>query len=335
MQEEVTLMGARRLRVVVAGLGRLGVQLAHVANVSPGVELAGIVSARGRTAVAEAGLAVEVTDLEAALADPEVDTILHGGHGHAPDIARLFEQSAAAGTDFVTSAALSFPAVDLGSAETERLDALARERGARLLSTGLNPGFLLDVLPGACVAIAPGWSRIQVTRSVDSAKWGAAALEELGLGGPAEALEASAPMSLVPSLRILGEMLAVDVASESEERAAYVAEADLAAGTAVIAQGTAAGFDHRARAVSADGREIEVRWQAAIGLRQYDPDALLGVRMDLNGDNPLTLQMTGRFADDPYPATAARMVHSAVAMRDLAPGLLTADVVPFGRRPRT
>jgi hypothetical protein len=67
-----------------------------------------------------------------------------------------------------------------------------------------------------------------------------------------------------------------------------------------------------------------------VGLDRLEPSAVNGVALEIEGKMPMRLSATGSFADDPYPATAARMFQSAMAMRTVRAGLLRPDQVPFG-----
>lgn len=323
----------RPLRVVVLGLGRLGLELCAAAQASDDAELVAVVSARGPAALAGGGLgAVEVAPLDVLLARGDVDVLLHGG-GEAPDaLAALLARAARAGLDVVTSAALLHPAVELGADAAAELDALARAHGARLLSTGVNPGFLLDLLPGACAVLAPGWTRLVATRTVEAGAWGRGTLEHLGVGGEPAALEAHVPLSLTPSLHVLAELVGCEPQSVHEDRRALVAHEPVPLGDGHIAPGRARGFHQRVTATGADGRTIELAWHVVVGLASREPGAVAGVALAIDGPSPLAFELTGAFSDDPYPATAARMLHGALAMRALAPGLLTVADVPFGRR---
>ena len=322
--------GGRRhsqpLRVVVAGLGRLGAALCDAARLDPEIELVGLASSRGAAATADLGAPADglpVVTLEAALERPDVDCVLHGGSGDARALADLFEQCARAGRDVVSSAALLHPASELGAGAAARLDSIATENGVRLLATGVNPGFLLDVLPAACGVLAPGWTRLSAQRTVEAGHWGSRSLEFLGIGGPPLALERAVPLSLAPSLRILAEMLAVEPIELEEKRTAVTAAED---------PERSIGFVQRVSARDGEGRRIELVWHAVVGLESEPADAEGGVVIEIEGENPLRLEMAGAYSADPYPATAVRMVRSAISMRPLAPGLLTVACVPLGRR---
>ena len=64
----------------------------------------------------------------------------------------------------------------------EELDALARERGGRLLGTGVNPGFLMDLLPGVLAATCVELESVRVERRIDASKRRGAFQRKVGAG---------------------------------------------------------------------------------------------------------------------------------------------------------
>src|SRR5262249_928761 len=151
-----------------------------------------------------------------------------------------------------------------------------------------------------------------------------------GIGGEPEALEAVVPMPLAASLGVLAAALDVAPDEIHEARTALVSAEEVRLGDEVFPPGVAIGFDHRASATVGGDRALELVWHSAVGLHRLDPDAVNGITVHVDGRLPMRLFATGSFAEDPYPATAARMVQSAVAMQTVRTGLLRPDEVPFG-----
>jgi 4-hydroxy-tetrahydrodipicolinate reductase len=322
------------VRIAVSGLGRLGGELILRVQESQSAELVAVVSERAAQLLSDPPPAVtggvRLLDVDEALADDEIDVIVDGHHGSTEEIAELFKRCAEHGKSVVSSSALFDPVSEIGLDAATELDRTARRTGSRLLGTGLNPGFLLDMLPATWGALSPGWTRVSATRTVEAGAWGASAHRFLGIGGEPAELEAAEPMRLAASLIVMAAALDVVPDEIGERRTALVSTEDVSVGGDVFPAGVAIGFDHRASASVEGGRSIEVVWHAAVRLDQYEPSAVNGVTVSIEGRMPMRLSATGAFADDPYPATAARMVQSAVAMQALRAGLLRPDEVPFG-----
>jgi hypothetical protein len=322
------------VRVAVSGLGRLGGELILRVQESRSAELVALVSNRVAelrlTPPALAAEGARLLDFEQALADDEIDVILDAHHGSAEEIAELFRRCADHGKSVVSSSALFDPVSEVGVEVATTLDQLARRTGARLLGTGLNPGFLLDMLPAIWGALSPGWTRVTATRTGEAGAWGPGPRSYLGIGGEPGALEATVPMPLTASLIVLAAALDVVAGNTGERRTALVASEDVTLGDEVLPRGVAIGFDHRAWASVDEDRTLEVVWHVAVGLARHEPDSVNGITVEVEGKMPTRMSATGAFAEDPYPATAARMLQSAVAMQTVRAGLLRPDEVPFG-----
>lgn len=323
-----------RLRVAVSGLGRLGGELILRVQESSCTELVALVSNRvaelRRDPPAAVNAGARLLDFEQALADDEIDLILDGHQFSTDETATLFRRCAEHGKSVVSSSALFHPVSEVGLQTATTLDQIARRAGVRLLGTGLNPGFLLDMLPSIWGALSPGWTKVTATRTVQADRWGPGARSHLGIGGEPAALEATVPMPLTPSLIVLAAALDVVLAQTGERRTALVASDEVTLGDEVLAPGVAIGFDHRAWAYADPGRTLEVVWHSAVGLAHYEPASVNGITVEIDGRMPMRMSATGAFAEDPYPATAARLVQSAVAMQTVRTGLLRPDEVPFG-----
>jgi hypothetical protein len=326
------------VRVAVSGLGRLGNELILRVQESRSAELVALVSNRASELRSDpppslpAG--VRLLGLEQALADDGIDVILDAHHGTTEEIVDMFRRSAEHGKSVVSSSALFDPVSEVGVEVSAELDETARRTGTRLLGTGLNPGFLLDMLPAIWGSLSPGWTRVTATRTGEAGAWGPGPRTYLGIGGEPAALEATVPMPLTASLIVLASALDVVAGETGERRTALVAGDDVRLGEEVLAAGVAIGFDHRAWAMVDGGRALEVVWHVAVGLAQHEPHSVNGITVEVDGKMPTRMSATGAFAEDPYPATAARMVQSAVAMQTVRAGLLRPDEIPFGWGPR-
>jgi hypothetical protein len=158
---------------------------------------------------------------------------------------------------------------------------------------------------------------VTAVRTVDCTGWGHATLEQLGIGGPPEALEATVPHSIAPALRLLADMAGAEVLALTERRTAIVAGEG----------GAAAGFRQTVLAELDRGRRAEIGWHGAVDLARHLPGARSGVTVRIDGPQPVEVTAAGGFAD-PYPGTAARMLHAALAIQGRPPGLLRLDELP-------
>ena len=179
------------IKVVVLGTGQMGAGMIRLLLSKPGLDLVGVFGRRvhnppvdvGIAAGLETELGFEVSnDLAALLEDTAPDIALQATCSTVVDaeteIRTLLEQ----GVNVISIAEeMAFPAYSQPQIATS-LDDLARSRGATLVGTGINPGFVLDLLIVALSGTCQIIDRIEARRVNDLAPYGPTVLTCQGVG---------------------------------------------------------------------------------------------------------------------------------------------------------
>ena len=98
------------------------------------------------------------------------------------EVADSVEAAVRAGSNVIVSAEeAAYPWV-VNQALSERIDALALDRGVTVIGGGLNPGFLFDAYVLTLLGVHAQPSEIQIKRVVDLSHFGPAVRARLGLG---------------------------------------------------------------------------------------------------------------------------------------------------------
>lgn len=180
-----------RIRVVVLGTGQMGSGVIRLLEAKAGVRVVGVYGRRARERAVDAGVAAGLgrrlgfdlsRDLDALLgqtrphvaiqatcstvreAEPEISTLLR----HGVNVISIAEEMA--------FPARSEPAI------AAALDDLARRHGATLVGTGINPGFVLDLLIIALSGVCQRIETISARRINDLAPYGPTVLASQGVG---------------------------------------------------------------------------------------------------------------------------------------------------------
>jgi hypothetical protein len=167
------------VRVVMFGLGPLGVAIAKGILEKRGIRIVGAVdiakdlSGKDLGEVLNMGkhLGVAVTsDTEAVLSKVKADIAVIATKSSVKDVQPQLNLCARYGVDVIsTCEELSYPHYAQPELSSE-IDEVAKKHGVTILGTGINPGYLMDTLPitltGACLRV----DRIKVTRMMDSSK---------------------------------------------------------------------------------------------------------------------------------------------------------------------
>lgn len=303
--------------VVVQGLGLLGRVAIELCADTPGVELVAVVTRRPEAAT---GLAPDVAvfaDLaDAGRAFPGA-LVLSTIHAIGEELGAALGEAVRAGLDVVTSSGLFHPRTQLADGGLD-LDDLARAHGVRVLASGVQPGFVLDVLPAVVLDLAPGWTAVDVVKPSDARAWPVTTRHMLGMGELPAVVEETVPYPLAASAHLIARAVGRRVLRIEESRTAVTTDHDLVLADETIPSGHAVGFTQECVADLEGGRTVRVRWEPTLDVHE---GLDLSVRLDATGAATLSFRLDGSFREDPYPATAARMLHAAVRARSLPPGL--------------
>jgi 4-hydroxy-tetrahydrodipicolinate reductase len=167
------------IRVVSYGIGVIGQRLARHILKREGVEIVGAVDINpdilgkdlGRIIGAEE-LGVSISkDADMILEETEPDIVCHTTLSYLRQTFEQFRQIINHGVDVIsTCEELSYPYATVeGTRYAEKLDRLAKDKGATLLGTGINPGFLMDTLPTFLTGVCEEVEEIIITRQMDAA----------------------------------------------------------------------------------------------------------------------------------------------------------------------
>jgi 4-hydroxy-tetrahydrodipicolinate reductase len=179
----------------------------------------------------------------------------------APELEPLLES----GISVVSIAEeLAWPAA-ASPEEAARLDALARGGGAALLGTGVNPGFVLDLLPvllsGACTRV----ERIDATRINDLSPYGPTVLTSQGVGLTPEAFRREVERGAVvghfgfpQSIGMIASALGWEVDCIEERREPIVSTLERETEFIRVSPGQVAGCHHSAVAYVAGRAAIRL-----------------------------------------------------------------------------
>jgi len=322
-------LGPIGLQIVRAGLERGVAQPVAAADVAPGLigrPLAEIVSN------AAAGDFLVSDSLGEAIAAAEraggADVLVLATGSKIPAIMGQLLAAVGAKLNVVsTSEELTYPWLRHPDKATE-LDREARRRGVTVVGTGINPGFLLDLLP--LVLCRP----CQVIRSVTAKRIVNVSLrrpqlqKKVGSGMSPEEYRGLADQEAVGHVG-LGESAALLAAGlgwgyESIEESIEPVIADVPCGTEhfAIAPGQVMGSHQEARIVTEHGKLIELICRMTHG----EPDPRDEVMID--GEPSVHMRIEGGIFGD--TATAGCTVNILKQVVTAGPGLLTVKDLPVG-----
>jgi 4-hydroxy-tetrahydrodipicolinate reductase len=260
----------KKIRVVQWGLGAMGSGMARLMLEKTGLKLVGAIDQRPDYLGKDLGdvlgtgkkLGVKVTDkpkdvLDADKVDLVVIATTSWTTEQMPDLKKIIK----AGINVISIAEeLACPEAQSPKLAKE-LDKLAKKHGVSVLGTGVNPGFVLDLLVVTLSGVCHHVDRIEASRVNDLSPYGPTVMKTQGVGTTPEGFAAGvADGSIVghvgfpESIRMISDALGLAVDQIEETRTPIISqvyretphvkvEAGMVAGCAHIAVGYADGVE--------------------------------------------------------------------------------------------
>ena len=223
---------------------------------------------------------------------------------------------------------LIFPALKAAGA-AEEYATLCRHTGARVVATGVNPGFVMDVLPICVTAVSRTVEKIEVTRVVNASTRRQPLQAKIGSGQAAEPFREklragqAGHAGLRESLALVAHAMGWALDAIVEVGEPVLAEREICTKFFTVRTGEVCGIHQRA--VGTVAGEEKVVLDIAMYLDAPNPHD----RVVITGRPPLDVVVNGGVAGD--DATVAALVNVVPRLVAAAPGLHLATDLPLPR----
>ncbi|MDW9776468.1 hypothetical protein GOA89_32750 [Sinorhizobium meliloti] len=259
----------------------------------------------------------------------KADVALHATTAFAAEAHPVVASLAARGVNVVTiTQELFFP---LGSnmGVAEDIDRQAKAGGARVTAVGINPGFILDVLPIS--ATSPCWeiNRVDGRRVVDFSPYGPDEMRHIGAGLTESEFILGAKDGTIGHIGLLetSGMVAVSMGLEVDElrqtKSAIITSRRRRTSFIEIEPGRVCGFRQSVLGLSKGDERLRFEM---VGI--LDPDAQdepLGDRVRISGSPTVDLVVKEEISQRGGLGTAAVAVNTIPRLLDAAPGFYTSQ----------
>ena len=269
------------------------------------------------------------SSLNELLARARPDVILHATVSKFRDALPQLEPMARRGISVVSSCEeLLFPQL-LNPGLAAKLDRLCRKHGARVVGTGVNPGFVMDVLPVCMTGVSREVRAVHVQRVVNASTRREPLQRKIGSGLPPAEFRRrvrqgkAGHAGLKESLALIAHCLGWSIRHIVETGDAVVAGRNIRTRFLEVKQGQTCGLHQHAEAT------VNGKVCLTLDLKMYldakDPhDAV-----QIEGEPPLDIVINGGVAGD--QATVAALVNTAPRLLQAPAGLLLMTDLPVPR----
>ena len=328
------------VRLLTLGTGQMGSGIVRAIVETPGLELVGAWARRQDRAGQDVGLAVGLgrglglpigADLARLVAEARPQVAIQATCSRLYDAAAELEPLLGAGVRVVSIAEeMAWPWAT-SPEEAARLDGLARQCGSALLGTGVNPGFVLDLLPvvlsGACSRV----ERIEARRVNDLSPYGPTVLESQGVGLTPEAFRRGVEAGAVvghfgfpQSMGMIAAALGWEIECVEERREPIVSTVERETPFVRVRPGEVAGCHHSAVA-RVEGR-VAITLDHPQQIRPELEGVATGDEIEIHGEPAIRLAGSPEIPGG--AATIALAVNTVPRLLAAAPGLHTMIDLP-------
>ncbi len=319
----------RTIKAAQFGLGPIGLETLKLAAQKPWIEIVGAIDIDpakiGKdlgdlTGVQKLRGQKVVSTLPALLESQKPDVIFHTTVSKFQPAFDQLLPMAKLGISVVSSCEeLLFPPLR-GPELAKQLDAECKKSGARIVGTGVNPGFVMDVLPLCVTGVSREVRSIRIDRVVNASTRREPLQRKIGSGiAPAEFQQMldsarAGHAGLKDSLALIAHVLGWNITGLVETAKPVVADHEIQTRYFHVRPGQTCGISQRAEA-RRDGK-VCLSLDLQMYLDAKDPRDEITVE----GDPPLHVIVAGGVAGD--QATVAALVNTAARILNAPPGLL-------------
>jgi 2,4-diaminopentanoate dehydrogenase len=327
-----------KIRIVQFGLGPIGLETLKLAAVKRWAEIVGGVDIDRAKIGQDLGVLTGMKRLrgrrvwgswEELVARERPDVVFHTAVSRFKDAYAQIEPMARRGISVVSSSEeLLFPRLREPKLAT-KLDKLCRKTGARIIGTGVNPGFVMDVLPICLTGVSRVVRAIHVQRVVNASTRRAALQKKIGSGLPPAEFRRlfrqgqAGHVGLKESLALVAHCLGWSLENIVETGDAVVADHHIRTQYLEVKKGQTCGLHQRAQAT------VNGRVCLTLDLKMYLDAKSPHDAVQVEGEPPLNVVIDGGVAGD--QATVAALVNTVPRLLQAPAGLLLMTDLPVPR----
>jgi hypothetical protein len=324
-----------KIKIAQFGLGPIGMETLKLAALKPWAEVVGGVDIDpakvGKDLCALTGVAGlrnrrVYGSLEELVSEARPDVIFHTAVSKFKAAFPQLESMARQGISVVSSCEeLLYPQL-FNAALAMKLHMICRKSGARIVGTGVNPGFVMDVLPVCMTGVSRSVRAVHVQRVVNASTRREPLQRKIGSGLPPEEFRRrfkqgkAGHAGLKESLALIAHCLGWQARNLTETGDAVVAKRDIRTQHLAVKKGQTCGLHQRAEAT------VNGKVCLTLDLKMYLDAENPHDAVQIEGEPPLDVVVNGGVAGD--QATVAALVNSVPRLLKAPAGLLLMTDLP-------
>ncbi|MBC7194660.1 MAG: hypothetical protein H5U37_03295 [Caldisericia bacterium] len=226
------------------------------------------------------------------------DIVVHSTSSRISKTFEEFKELLSKGYNIISTCEELFYPYYFHKKEAEELNRIAKENNARILGTGINPGFILDTMVVFSTTLLRDFNKISGERVLDASKRRKQLQLKIGSGLTVEEFNKLknenkiGHVGLLESLFFIFDALNLEIQEFKEELNPLIAEEDIKTEYIFVKKGLVRGQHQRVIGISKDGKVIELTLIMALKEKESfdrvkiigDPEIELEIKRGVPGD---------------------------------------------------
>ncbi len=272
----------RKIKVVQVGLGPIGLGVTRIIKEKKSIEITGAIDINPQLHGKDIGEIAEVgklgvpifSSLAEALKNSEADIAVLTTTSSVEKIKPQIFEILSFGLPVVsTCEELTYP-WKTHPATSQEIDATAKSANVAVLSTGVNPGFLMDLLPTALTAVSKNVNSVLVERIQDASYRRIPFQKKIGAGLTCAEFQKKVDdgslrhVGLTESIHMIANKLGFELDETLESLEPVIAEENFSFNGLHVAKGNALGVVQIGRGIKNKKELITLYFRAAVGEKE-------------------------------------------------------------------
>jgi hypothetical protein len=324
-----------KIRTIHYGIGAIGSEVVRAVLQNPDIEIVAAIDAHPNKSGKDLGEAAGIGhtlgipvhyEVEPILKDVYADIIVHSTSSSLTEVYPQLMAIVASEKSVVSSCEeLSFPWVRYPEI-SQKLDRRARETGVRILGTGINPGFVMDLLPLMLMTACQQVKSIKVERVVDVSLRRIQLQRKAGVGLSVQGFQRGASdgaighVGLRESMFMIADTLGWKLEDVTETLEPVIAQEKRKTEYFSIERGYVAGLHQSTRGVMSGQEVIRLDLEMSLGARNPHDGIEIDARPPIKVIIPNGIHgdtATASVMANVIPAIARSRMTGLMSMRDL------------------
>ncbi|MEW5814998.1 MAG: hypothetical protein AB1798_06320 [Spirochaetota bacterium] len=326
------------IKVIIYGTGAMGCNMARLLRSKPGIDVVGAIDHDPKKIGKDLGDIAQLGELtgirieyppEKVLERVNANVVLLSMTAFLDEAIEPITNILKRGMNIVTICQELFFPIGRNIDKARRIDSLAREYGAMVTATGINPGFIMDIVPVVCSF--PCWEihKVFTQRVVDFSPYGPDEMKHIGVGLTIDAFQKGIKngeighIGLLETVAMVSYCLGFQIDELRQTKEPVITSKERKSDFITIQPGRVCGFRQNVTALKNGNPLLDFRMIGLIAPDAAEDGVKLGDYCRISGIPNVDIRITEEISQKGGLGTAGAAVNIIPKVLAMKPGFYT------------